>query len=241
MRVCTALFALLLCCPPLSADILLAASPAGMYAVDRGHATATFLSQTHIWYDIALAPDGVLYASDASRLFRVNPLTGTSVLVGPMDAFINALDFVGPTLYGAGDTGLYTIDPVTAVAHLVGFTGFISSGDLETFAGALYLTAWGGPGSDFLVRLDPLTGHGTLVGPIGFSQVMGLAATGDALYGMTGAGSLLRIDPATGAGTKVGSLGISVYGATAVAVPEPGALWLAGGGLLALMRRFRRR
>jgi len=241
MRACTVLLSLVFCCPLLRADTLYAASPSGLYSVDTVHSTATLLSHTPTWYDIALAPDGALFASDSSRLFRVDPVTGGTVLVGPMHAFINAMTFVGPTLYGAGDLGLYTIDPATAVAHFVGSTGFVSSGDLELFAGTLYLTAMSGSGSDLLVRIDPLTGHGILVGPIGFSQVMGLAATPGGLYGLTGAGDLLWIDAAAGTGTKVGSLGISVYGATAGSVPEPGTLFLLGSGLLALARRIHKR
>jgi FlgD Ig-like domain/Repeat of unknown function (DUF6923) len=59
---------------------------------------------------------------------------------------------------------------------------------------------------DTLVEVDMNTGAGTDVGPIGFSDVDGLAFDpfGGYLYGVTYSGNrLIRIDPNTGAGTLV--------------------------------------
>jgi len=60
--------------------------------------------------------------------------------------------------------------------------------------------------NDRLLELDPATGNGTLIGPIGFPDVDGIAfhPTTGVLYGVTySSHQLIRIDIATGAGTLV--------------------------------------
>ena len=72
-----------------------------------------------------------------------------------------------------------------------------------------------------LIEIDPITGVGTLVGPIGFDFIAGLevASDGFLLRSLGGtdplAGGLVRINPATGAGTFIGSTGfVPVSGLT---------------------------
>lgn len=241
MRATIALLSLLLCATMLFANTIYLSAPGALYAVDPAQPAATFLGPSGTWFDIALSPAGVLYASDSYRLFRVDPASGASTLIGPMEAFINGMTFVGSTLYASGGESLYTIDPESGKAYLVGSTGFFSSGDLEFFAGTLYLTAGLNWSTDALVRLDPLTGQGTLIGPIGFSQVYGLAAASGGLFGFTSTGFVLSLDPATGAGTNLGWATVPANGAAASpAVPEPSALCMLGSGLLLLARRLRR-
>lgn len=79
-----------------------------------------------------------------------------------------------------------------------------------------------GAGFRDLYRIDLANGQRTLIGPIGFNDVEGLAFSGlgelyAAVDGSQGAGGadtdfLIRIDPATGAGTLVGRLGLSGLG-----------------------------
>jgi len=232
----------LLLCLCLRADTVLVTAPGHLYRVDPTHATVTSLSPTGIWFDLARSASGRWYASDSESLYRLDPSTGSATLIGEMQQFVNGMTFAGSTLYASGGCGLFTIDTDTGLAHVVGYTGFASSGDLEFFAGALYMTAMGpGNSSDLLVRLDPLTGQGALIGTIGFSGVMGLASADGRLWGFTRQGDLLSLDPATGVGTRRASLGIMAYGASRESVPEPATVCLLGCGLLAVARCVRRR
>jgi len=64
-----------------------------------------------------------------------------------------------------------------------------------------------------LVRIDPATGAGAIVGPIGVTAVAGLEMASDgSLLGSLGgvdpqAGGLIRIDPNTGASVFIGLTG----------------------------------
>lgn len=69
---------------------------------------------------------------------------------------------------------------------------------------------WGEDSASNLLKIDPKTGAGTLVGPIGFSGVTDIAFTSDGrLYGIA-FNQLLQIDPNTGKGTPVGPPGLCI-------------------------------
>jgi hypothetical protein len=93
---------------------------------------------------------------------------------------------------------------VTASARLVGPVGIVSVTDIAFHGCTLYEVSF----SQFL-RLNPDTGQGTVVGPIGGGfTTNGLAVASDGIiYASTTAGQLIRIDPVTGAGTAVGNFG----------------------------------
>lgn len=112
-----------------------------------------------------------------SSLRILNPLTGTSTLVGPTGVgALSGLAYNG-TMYaiagGTGPANLYTINLTTGAATLVGNTG-IQAGSLEFGPdGNLYAGTTGALGGR-LYRIIPLTGASTLVGSTGFADVTGL-------------------------------------------------------------------
>ena len=117
--------------------------------------------------------------------------------------------------------GLLALLPLTAAAEPIGYVA----------------------GFDRLYRIDLATGQLTLLGPIGYSDVEGLAFTSDGLlYGVADASAssgaslsdlLVRINTTTGAGTLVGPLsGLAGIGPSGnldygLAATCDGRLWLS--------------
>ncbi len=187
--------------------------------------------------DLALAPNGGLWAVTSEELYRIDPATALATRIGTLGATdMNALTFApNGQLMGAGLAGsLSVIDTVTGLATLVGNYGhsLLSSGDIAYAAnGTLYATILGVGTPDMLVTVNTTTGEATPAGSagnIGYPNVWGLVFVDGQLYGLTdGAnisvpnGVLLRIDPGTGAGTQLRALSFKTYGAARPRSPVP--------------------
>jgi hypothetical protein len=170
--------------------------------------------------DLAVAPDGALFAISASSFYAVEPATGKATPVGPLaacGAFGVALTFASDGQLYAGDyNGAFCrIDPttspptVTPLGSLGG--GLALAGDLvATSDGTIYGTAYdlgdvASESNNQLVTIDPATGHATpIAGATGFGRLFGVAyALGEVFaFSHDGSGDALTIDPATGAGTR---------------------------------------
>src|SRR5208282_1214644 len=158
--------------------------------------------------DMAFNARGQLFGVTYTALYSINPATGAASLIGDLNAGsgdINGLAFSSTgVLYGvSGATDqLYSIDTQTGQATaLSGTLPASSAGAIAFDDGNPYL-------SDSNGDLDELTITGsavsaTVVGSIGFSNVLGLS-TGPfgVLYGVSGT-ELIAINPVTGAGTLV--------------------------------------
>ena len=166
--------------------------------------------------DVTFTPDGALYGISSNAFYRLDPLTGRSVLVGALGVSgANALDSDRTgRLFGATQSGsFFELDRNTGRARVIGsFGGGLgSSGDLLFMPdGTLYGTVPVGT-IDRLVRVDPATGRATIIGSIGFRDVFGLAVSPDGrVFGSANGAStvarLIVIDTATGAGTSVGDI-----------------------------------
>jgi hypothetical protein len=141
--------------------------------------------------------------------------------VGPVAGNPNALGF-GPdgTLYtlaehdAAGSNGLFTVDPTTGDETFLTDLpfGYVASGDLAVVGRTLYATVAGGS-EDELTTIDLDTLEGTVIGPIGFACVWGLAAYGGTLFGFTCNGDIIQIDSSSATGTLVSTPGESFTGA----------------------------
>ena len=92
---------------------------------------------------------------------------------------------------------------------------FNSSGDcvIDKIDG-LYMTSSGGSNGDDLIRINPQTGEGVLIGSTGYVGIYGLTFAWGYMFGFTGQGQLIEIDPDTGAATLLNTFsGRVFYGA----------------------------
>ncbi|MFQ5424886.1 MAG: hypothetical protein ACE5F9_13025 [Phycisphaerae bacterium] len=178
---------------------------------------------------------------------ELNAITGAATAVSSVGlrGFLQveglAFDPITNTLFGT-DTGinqLLTIDPVTGAGTTVGPLGF-GGGGVGGVQGLAFVsntnTLFGvsvdsSTGVSTLITIDPATGAGTIVGPIGFFDVLGLTFdpnTNTLLGTDIDTDQLITIDPA-GTGTAVGSLGFSFVESLAF---DPNTNTLFGVGAL---------
>jgi hypothetical protein len=190
-----------------------AAQPAGFYGADEREifqidpkTGATTLvgrlaPETRIMSDIAVTPDGTIYAITIDSLLRLDPSTGVTVRVGSLDIAgrANALasDRLG-RLFGATEEGtFFEVNPGTGQARTIGFFGssILSEGDL---AFAPDGTLFGTSSTNRLLRIDVATGVATVVGDAIYRQLEGLAFDPEGrLYASSFGATLISIDPST--------------------------------------------
>jgi len=183
--------------------------------------------------------------STASQLATVNLLTGAATPIGSATgiAGLEAMEFAPDgTLYAAsfGTNDLYTLDPTTGAATLIGSLGFTGVMDLawDPFDKTMYAIESLGVGSA-LYSINLGTGAGTLVTDIpGDDCLMGLTIDSAnqflAMDHCDSSSPLYQIDPTTGDLTNLGNTGIGLSMGAATQTPEPATLLLLGSGLLAL-------
>jgi len=197
-----------------------------LFQIDPASGSVKVVGETgFVVTDIAFLPDGRLFGVTFTHLLSINPQTAAATVVGSGIGFsdVNALvsDRNG-VLYAATLAGLFQtsgrflrIDPTSGLGTLIGFYGggLESSGDLAFDAdGTLFGTATDGSFSDFLVRVDVATGRVTIVGSVGFPDIVGLVFGPDGqLYASARGNSfnvpvLIRIDKFTGVGTVVANI-----------------------------------
>lgn len=188
--------------------------------------------------DLAVTPSDRIYGITPTELYEVNPDTGAATLVSKVTGETNvALTFdKDGTLLGADSSGSYRrIDPKTGTVTEIGNWGYHASGDIVGVQdGTLYGIVRpdvdsGSPGDgDRLIRVDPVTGKGTLVGKIGSADVWGAAFWCGKVYGFNGKGGILEIDVSTGRGTSIGGTAGSWWGAGVTPLAPLGGT--VGGG-----------
>jgi hypothetical protein len=158
--------------------------------------------------DIALDKDSNMYATTPDGLYTVDTKTVACTLVANGSAYPNSLSFVPAgtldpmveALVGYVGGTYVRIDEKTGAITMMGSIGqgYSSSGDIVSVkGGGTYLTVKGGPKSDCddcLIQIDPKTGAFLLDwGPVGRSNVFGLAFWGGAVYGFDTAGTLFEV------------------------------------------------
>lgn len=200
-----------------------------------------------IW-GIQLTTDDLVTINPMTGVGTLGPtITGTGLSAGAPIASI-AWDPVTDTLYGNSSTGygatadtLYSINPVTGVATLIGRLGFsdvyaLGFGQNGTLYGMEDADEMGG-----LININLTTGAGTLVGDSGLGGPFDIASdpAGSGYYVADGnTFALYNVNVATGAATEVGSYeayqniaGLAFIGSSGASSPEPGSAVLLGVGL----------
>lgn len=153
-----------------------------LYLLSAKSGAATLVGATGLASPPAIVFDGhdVLNAIDAGgSLYTVNEATAAATLVGATGIAIKglAVDPADGQLWGSdASSKIYKIDGGTAVATLVGNTGLPPCPDLAFDAGGVFYGASGGGlATNNLITIAKSTGAGTVIGPIGFPSVSGLA------------------------------------------------------------------
>ena len=161
---------------------------------------------------------GSLYvaAFNTSALYKANPATGILTLVGNSSISFYGLGSTLSGLYALDVNGkLYSVDPSTAAATLIGSTGQSASATLgmSTNSSTLYFAV-----NSNLYTLNTSTGLASLVGPMGVSGIGSMTFEDGLLYaGVTQPSSqIYTLNTSTGAGTPV---------STPSGNPSPDHLW----------------
>lgn len=116
-----------------------------------------------IWTGLTIDPvSNIYYASNATDLYTIDPITGTTTLIGPfgttlmIDIAINAQG----EMYGhdIGTDSIYSIDIPTGAATLIGPTGYLANFaqgmDFDNNDGTLYIFLYQGGGANVYGTVD---------------------------------------------------------------------------------------
>lgn len=155
----------------------------GIYEINSTDGTMTFIGGSGDY--TSLAHDGnTLFASGATNLYEVDPLTGAETPIGPFGnagtlMIAIACDASGQ-LYGIdlGDDSFYSIDKTTGAGTVIGLLGidinYAQDMSIDKANGVCYLAGYTDVGG--LYTIDMTTGVATFVGAFaGGSEITGFA------------------------------------------------------------------
>ncbi len=197
-----------------------------LFTINTATAELTLVGSTSaIMFDLAVSPAGELFGiDDTGRLYRISS-TGETTLIADTGPDQSALAFSPDGKLFAANTSLVQIDEESGQTTVIGdgnLDGFAAAGDLAfTADGRLLMTTR----NDKLVEVDPTTAAVTVIGDLGFNELLGLiVGVDETVYGFTAAGELILIDLQTGAGSLVARLNGTTFGrigGAGVASPSP--------------------
>jgi len=167
---------------------------ADLYRIDAATGTAILKvgsTELQLLDAIAFDENDVLYGvgfeslPPTFNLYTINTETAEATLIGPTGEFFAGMAFdpTDGTLWASTggnanvQDGIFTIDPATGAATLVGTTGLGGPTPDICFDndGNLFGAKGGGLNVNNLISINKSTGAGTVIGPIGFASVSGLA------------------------------------------------------------------
>ena len=234
----TALIGLLLPTAQVSAGIIdFAATRSGQFGT-LNLQTAVFTQSGNPgtgFEDLGRIAGGPLYAADSNaNLLTLNTSNGSTTSSVSVAIGVAAISVRSDgVLFGTNSTSLYTINPTTGAATLIGSLGISGATYFDLrfdTSGHLYFTSDSGSTAT-LYSINTTSGAATLIGSIG-AAVGVLDYENGTLYGVTlgpATQQLYTINPTTGAGTLAGTVTGApgpIYGLAtmdAAAVPEPSA------------------
>ena len=196
-----------------------------LYEVDPFALTLTAVTTVPLLYDFDTDMDGTLYGiSPPYSIYMFDEITASWTSVATLNVNYGVLNGFcidsANKMYATVGNSIYRIDATNGSASLIGYLGggFFSSGDcVVDKTNGIYMTSTGS-GGDSLVRINPLTGEGTLVGNTGVSGIYGLTSAWGKMFGFTGSGQLVEIDKDTGQAITLHSFSnISFLGAASSA------------------------
>ena len=168
--------------------------------------------------DLALGPDGVLYATDSYILYRVDRATAAASAIAsilPVHQYAGLGEAAGVLLATADTSQLFQVDGASGASLPVALLPSSLTGDVTALGGRVLVTVSNvNPPTDTLVAWAPPAQGATVVGDLGYARVWGLATLGGVVYGLTSTGAILTVDPTTGHATKIAQAGVAFVGAT---------------------------
>lgn len=170
------------------------------------------LGEEDLITDLAVTPDGSVYAISSDNVFAIASDTGEATLSTEFDGGLNVgMTFLdsGELLVAEKDGTVRRVDPESGDVMMVGKFGggYGTAGDLVAVSdGTMFAIAEDLDGEDgasnVLVTIDPADGTvADVIGPIGFSDVFGCAYARGHVYAFTKGGDIIEVDRMTGAGT----------------------------------------
>ena len=218
---------------------------------------------------LAFNSSGTLFAVDslATTLYTVNQTNGALTAVGGLGpAVVAGSAGVGLAFSPSGtlflqdqdpnnNSNLFTVDPATGLATLVGPVGVMSSGSIAFVGNTLFESNNASGTGDVINVLNQATGAGT---PLPFAtaaiDIFGLANVNGTLFGFDANNEIMTINTTLGTSTFVTTstppVGQNFFAATffnpSTPVPEPSALALlvgmgmTGAGFLARRKSVRK-
>jgi hypothetical protein len=162
-----------------------------LYSIDAASGTAIFIANTGLDLLPAIAFDknDVLYGlgkdpnTSLWNLYTISLGTGTPTIIGPTEQGINwrgmSFDPITGALWAstAGEE-IYVIDIRTGEVRFIGITGLgVDAPDIffDSDRNLFSVTGGGKETINNLAAIDRISGVGTIIGPIGFSSVSGIA------------------------------------------------------------------
>lgn len=184
-------------------------SNGNLFIIDFQTLQAEWVGRTAVAFtDIAFNAEGELYGITFAGLYKVDPQTAATSLIGAINAPIggwNSLVFDREgTLWAAGPGSVITIDTSTGRGTPFATLDYAPAGDLAFDEGGnMYLTTSDG----LLVRIDTQDGTVVEIGELPYTDVYGFGRGPDGqMYGVRQGHQLLSINLETGAAEHLGDV-----------------------------------